>query len=233
MKAISLQVQTRMLQGRKVNQLRTKALMPGVIYGKGIPSQVVEMALSEFSHVYQAAGETGLVELKLGSETRPVLIKSVQVHPVTNKFLHVDFYQVDLKTEVTANVPLKIIGTAPAVADKLGLLLQLLDEVEVEALPTDLPEFMEVDISKLVAVADAIVVSELNVQPEITVVTDGNLEVVKIGELVSKETEAEVKAEEEKAQQAQAEAPVTTPGAPVEANVPGVTPQAAPAKTEK
>jgi len=230
MKAIQLQAQPRVIQGRKVSQLRTRALLPGVIYGKGIASLPIEIRLPEFSEVYATAGETGLVELKLGNDARPALIKKVQVHPVTNRFLHVDFYQVDLKTKVTANVPLKIVGVAPAVTDKVGVLLQLLDEVEVEALPTDLPEYLEVEISKLGQVGDTIAVSQLTVPSQITVLTTGNLEVVKIGDLISKEAEAQVKAEEEQAQQAQAEAPVTTPAGATEV-APVATPTA-PAKTE-
>ncbi|HCS79237.1 TPA: 50S ribosomal protein L25 [Patescibacteria group bacterium] len=233
MKAIRLHAQPRILRGRKVSQLRARAFVPGVIYGKGIASQAIEMALPEFSQVYAATGETGLVELNLGSDVRPALIKSVQVHPVTNKFLHVDFYQVDLKTKVTAHVPLKITGAAPAVTDRLGVLLQLINEAEVEALPTDLPEYLEVDISKLAQIGDTILIGQLTVSPAVTVLTSGSLEVVKIGELISRETEAEVKAEEEKAQQLQAEAAAvtpTTPAGPAEAVT--STPQV-PAKAEK
>lgn len=208
MKKTPLNAQKRVIIGNKVKNLRKKNLIPANIFGKKIKSLSISVSEDDFAKVYQIAGETGLVELTIDGEIRPVLIKLVQVHPVTNKPLHIDFYQVDLNEKVSANVPLKIIGISPAIATNLGILLQLTNEVEVEALPADLPENIEVDISVLAAVGDTILVSGLVLPKGVVVITDKETEVAKIGELITKQAEAEAaKAEAEKAaaQSAQAE----------------------------
>ena len=127
------------------------------------------------------------MELELDGKKLPVLIHNVSYHPVTNQTLHADFYAVDLKEKVEANVPLLIIGESPAVKDKTGVLLINLDELHVEALPQDLPEKIEVDIANLVKLDDAIKVADLPVSDKIKILTDLELEVAKIAPLVVKE----------------------------------------------
>ena len=92
--------------------------------------------------------KTGVVELQLKGETkvRPVLIHNVQLHPVTDQPLHADFYQVSLKEKVTTEIPVELVGESPAVKEQAGVLTQPLSEVEVEALPTELPDKFEEDI---------------------------------------------------------------------------------------
>jgi len=104
--------------------------------------------------VFQAAGETGLVQLTVEGEekVRPVLIHRVQLDPVTDRLVHVDFHQVDLKETLIAKVPVELVGEAPAAKQGLGILIQPIAEVEVEALPTDLPEKFEVEVCGLAAV---------------------------------------------------------------------------------
>src|SRR3990167_7969915 len=89
----------------------------------------------DFSKVYDAAGETGIVDLAVDNQKKPVLIRNVQIHPVTDEPLHIDFYQVNLAEKVKVNVPLEVVGEAPAVEKKIGLLLTPVSELEIEALP--------------------------------------------------------------------------------------------------
>lgn len=201
MKKHTLTATARELVGRKVKQLRAQNLIPGTVYGKGVKSVSVAVALDAFESVYEEAGETGLIELLLGKEVRPVLVHTVQVDPVTDALLHVEFHQVDLKEKVHANVPVEFVGESPAVAQKMGVLLTVLDEVEVEALPTDLPEKITVDVAVLTEVDQEVKVSQLQVAPGVSVLTDGSLTVVKVGPLVTKEAEAQA-AEEAAAAQA-------------------------------
>jgi large subunit ribosomal protein L25 len=205
MKKISLQVQERLLLGRKVKQLRTARILPATIYGKKVPSMSVQVSQDDFAGAFKAAGETGLIELQVGGSVRPVLVKGIQVHPVSGFPLHVDFYQVDLKEKVSANVPLEVVGEAPAVAEKIGALLTLIDEIEVEALPTDLPENIEVDVSGLAKIGDVLQVKDLKLPSGVVALTDGTQEVVRIDELISKE--AEEQAKEEQAAAAEAATP--------------------------
>lgn len=220
MKKYFLKATTRDLVGRKVKKLRQQGLLPATVYGKSTKSVSITVKHDEFENIYKDAGETGLVELIVEGEKttglpagRQVLVHSVQVHPISRTPLHVEFHQVDLKEKVHANVPVVLVGEAKAVADKIGVLLTLLDEVEVEALPTDLPEKIEVDISALAEVNQEFKVSDLNIPTGVTLLSDPAVVVVKIGALVTKEAEAEVKAEEA------AEAAAAAEAAPVEGEV--------------
>ncbi|RJR14795.1 50S ribosomal protein L25 [Candidatus Microgenomates bacterium] len=199
MKRIPLTAQKRTVVGRKVKQLRKQGFVPASVFGNQIQSVSIQVSTEAMRKVYQEAGETGLIDLQEGQEVRPVLIKNIQSHPVTGAMLHVDFYQVNLKEKVTAQVPLEQTGTAPAVTNNIGVLLTLADEVEVEALPTDLPENIVVDIASLTQVDDVIKVSNLQIPQGVTILTDPETEVVKIGELVQAEPEPEPVTEGEEA----------------------------------
>lgn len=201
-----LKVEKRTVLGKKVKKLRKSGILPANIYGKDLKSQAVQIALSDFLSVFKETGETGLVELELDSQTRPVLIKNLQLEYVDRTPVHVDFYQVNLKEKVKTMVPLVFTGEPKAVVDKLGLLLTPVSEIEVEALPADLPENIEVNVENLAAVGNQILVSDLKVASVVTVLTDQEQVVVKIDELVSKETQEEVAAEQAAKEQAEAPA---------------------------
>jgi len=213
MKKYSLTAQTRDIVGRKVKQLRKLGQIPATVYGKNVKSISVAVQGDAFEKVYKEAGETGLVELSVGGDTRPVLVHTLQRNPVSNSLLHIEFHQVDLKEKVHANVPLVLTGDAPAVVGKVGVLLTLIDEVEVEALPTDLPEKLTVDISCLAQVNQEVKVGELKIPSGVTLLTDKDQSVVRVGALISKEAEAEAAAEAAAAATAAAEAAAAAPPA--------------------
>lgn len=196
MKKHTLSAQKRDLVGRKVKQLRKQGMLPAAVYGKKVKSASLSVKLDEFAKVYKEAGESGLIELKVDSEVKPVLIHNVQKDPVKGLPLHVEFFQVDLKEKVHAKVPIEFVGEPAAIAQKQGVLLTILDEIEVEALPADLPEKIMVDVSALAAVDQEIKVSDLNVPAAVTVLTDPGQTLVKVGALVTKEAKAEAAAEE-------------------------------------
>jgi len=156
-----LKAQERKLTGRKVEQLRREGILPMNIYGKKIKSFAIQAEAKDFEEVFEKTGETGLIEVQVDGDNRPVLAHNVQTDPVTDQVIHVDLLQVDLKQKVTANIPVEITGEAPAEKQGLGTLVQYIDEVEVEALPTDLPEKFEVDASGLTEVDQAIFVKNL------------------------------------------------------------------------
>lgn len=203
-------VEKRKIFGKKVKNLRKQGILPANIYGKNIKSLSVQLPVKDFDSVFEEIGETGLLELAVVGEDkiRPVLIHNVQLDPVSSQLIHADFFQVDLKEKVTTMVPLEIVGEALAVKDKKGVLLHTLNEVEVEALPTDLPEKIEVDVSALSEVDQEAKVGELKVPSGVTILTDSGLVVCKIGPLVTAEMEEEIKKEEEAAAAAAAEAAV-------------------------
>lgn len=202
MKKHSLTATARTQVGRKVKILRKEGKLPATVYGKGIKSASVTIAGDAFAKVYAEAGETGLIELHVDRDTRPVLVHNVQVDPVSNARLHVEFHQVDLKEKVHAKVPVELVGESPAIAQKLGVLLTVLNDIEVEALPAELPEKIEVDVTRLVGVDQEVKVSDITLASGVTVLTDAGLTVVKVGPLVTKEAEAQAVAEEAAAAEA-------------------------------
>lgn len=203
--------------GKKVKKLRREGLLPANVYGKDIKSQSLELPLVDFQKVFSEAGETGLVDLKVGAQTIPVLIHSLQTD-YRRTPLHADFFKVNLKEKVTAMVPVEIVGEPKAVTDQLGLLMEITQEIEVEALPTDLPENVPVNVEHLASVDDQITVADLKSPPTITITSDPNLVIVKIGELVSKE------AQEQAAEEAAAAEAAAAEGGEGEAPVEGETP---------
>lgn len=208
MEQIPLAAQKRSVLGRKVKQLRKEGIIPAHVFGHKVKTVHVQVKAGEFHKVFEKAGETGIINLSVDSEKRPVLVRNLQIHPVTDEPLHIDFYQVNLTEKVKVNVPLEIVGEAPAVEKKIGLLLTPVSEVEIEALPADLPENIEVDITKLSEIGSEIKVKDLKVdRSKVEVLTDEELVVAQIGELVTKEMEAvEAEIEAEQAEAA-AEAP--------------------------
>lgn len=205
MKKYELKVTKRTTLGKKVKKLRKEGIFPANIYGKELKSIAVQVPFKEFEKVFKEAGETGLVDVTVDGEIRPILIHNVQYDHVTRVPLHADFYQVNLKEKVKTMVPVVTIGEPKAVSDKVGLLLQQLSEIEVEALPTDLPEKIEVNVEPLSAVDEQITVADLKVPAGVAVLTDAPQVVVKIGELVTKEAQEEAAAAAAAAEAAKAE----------------------------
>lgn len=226
MKKHTLAASIRTMLGRKAKALRRQGQLPATVYGKNVKSVSVAVDTSQFEKLYAQVGETGLVELRLDDQMRPVLINRVQMHPVTRAPLHIEFHHVDLAENVKANVPVELVGEAAAVAAKKGVLLTILDEVEVEALPTNIPQKIELDIANLAEVDQELKVRDLKVPHGVTIVTDSQQTLVKVGSLVSKEAEAEA-AQEAKAAEAAAAQTAQAPAAEGEA------PQEAPTPSEK
>lgn len=209
---IKLKVQKRKITGRKIRKLRQQGILPGNIYGKDVKSLAVQLPMKDFKTAFNQAGETNIIQISVDKETkaRPVLIHNVHLHPVSDEFLHADFHQVDLTKKVTVNIPIKRKGEAPAVS-KGGILLQLMDEVEVEALPTDLPDKFEINVSKLEEIGQGISLKDLKVSSKVKLMTD-NLDqlIVKIEEPTKEEEKPEEKPEEEEVaegEEPEAEAP--------------------------
>ena len=200
MDKIVLNAKQRKLFGRKVKKLRREGILPGNVFGKGIKSLAVEVDLKEFSEVFKKAGETHVIYLEISKKQKPVLIQNVQLDPVSDDYLHVDFMQVDLTKKVTASVPVEVVGESEAEKTGLGTVVQYINEVEVECLPTDIPEQIQADISKLKTLEDTVVVADLKTSDKVTVLNEADQILVKVEE-VKEEVEEEVVAQEEEKEQ--------------------------------
>lgn len=195
---LKLKASKREIFGRKVKKLRREGILPANIFGAKIKSLAIQLPLKEFLEVYQKAGETSVIELLVEGEKepRPVLIHNVCVDPVDNSFLHCDFRQVSLTEKITANIPIELVGEAPAESQKLGVLVQMLQEIEVEALPTNLPEKFVVDVSGLTQVDQTVTVGDLKVPEGVKIINSPSQILVKI-EPPTKEEVAPPPTEEE------------------------------------
>lgn len=210
MKSILLKADEREVAGKRVKKLRQTGKLPVGVYGKDSKSLSLSVDTKEFLKVYDQAGETGLVELQFASKKLPTLIADVQWHPLTRLPLHAQFHAVNLTEKIKANVPVELVGESPAVQNKIGLLLQTLMEVEVEALPADLPEKLTIDVSGLTEVDQQITVGELKIPSGVELLTSKEEIIVKVAPAVS--AQAKKEAEEEAAKKAAA----ATAAAPVE-----------------
>ncbi len=157
MEKIALKAKVRKQVGRKVKLLRKEGFLPANIYGKKIKSESIQIDLKEFLDVYKKVGDTKLLYIN----DRPVLVANIQKDPVSDALLHIDFHQVDLKEKVEAKVPVGLTGESPAEKQSIGTVVQYLNEIEVEALPADLPDKFEIDISKLSEVDQMVHVKDL------------------------------------------------------------------------
>lgn len=196
MKHPQLKAEERKILGKKVKKLRREGFLPGNVYGKGLNSHALQVNLSEFETVYKEAGETGLVDLSYDGKTKPVLIKNLQQNFATRTLLHVDFYQVNLKEKVKTTVPVVLTGEAKAVTDKVGLVLQTLTDIEIEALPDKLPENIEIPVEHLAEIGDQVTVADVKAPEEVTILTDPSQTIVKIAEPTVEEPEPVTEAAE-------------------------------------
>lgn len=210
MKRPVLKAEERKILGKKIKTLRREGILPGNVYGKGLSSIALQVQLADFDKVHREVGDTGLIELELNGKTHPVLVKNLQLNYKSHTPLHADFYQVNMKEKVKATVPLVLVGEAKAVTEKIGLLLQTLSDVEIEALPDHLAENIEVNVEHLAAIDDHILVENLKAPEGVEILSAPDQTVVKIAELVVAEpepTEEEVAAAAEGETPAEGEAP--------------------------
>jgi len=194
---LKLKAEKRKLTGRKVKQLRREGIVPANIFGKKIKSLAIQATETDLDKIYKEAGETTLVEINLeGDKTKMdkhvVLISDIQSDPVTDKLLHIDFREVDLKEKVKAQVPVELVGESPAEKQGLGTVVQYINEIEVEALPTDLLEKFELDQVVLENVNDVFMVKDLKFDKNKIAIELNDEEIIaKVEELREEEVEPE------------------------------------------
>jgi large subunit ribosomal protein L25 len=204
MKRYKLTAETRKITGKQVKKLRREGILPANVYGKDIKSLSLQLPLKDFISVFDEAGETGVIDLTYGKDTVPVLIHNLHTD-YRNTPLHADFFKVNLKEKVTAMIPVEFTGEAKAESEKIGLLEKITNEVEVEALPTELPEKFELNVEPLANVGDQITVEMLHKPEGVEILSDPNLVIAKIGELVSKEAQEQAAEEAAAAEAASVE----------------------------
>lgn len=191
---LSITVQTRTTQGRDVRKLRREGFLPGVIYGNNAVGVLIQIPYNDFVRLYREAGRTRVIDVSVEGKTYHCLVQDIDVDPVQDTARHVDFLSVNMNKKVVVSVPLEFVGISDAVVAG-GVLNENLKEVEVEALPSKVPESIQVDISKLVTMQDNIYVSELPSSKDYTFVTEADVVVASVVEPQAEEPQTAETAE--------------------------------------
>jgi large subunit ribosomal protein L25 len=167
--------------GKKVAYLRRDGRLPAVVYGRGLSSDNVSVDAHEFEQLRRKAGPNTLIDLSVdGGKATPILVHDVQLHRITRVPLHADLYVVRMTEELTVDVPLVSDGTSDAVENAGGMLLHVLENVRVRALPDHLPQSIHYSVESLRTFDDAIYVRDLAIPADATLLTDGDEIVAKV-----------------------------------------------------
>ncbi len=171
----SLSLSQRTVTGKKVKQLRRQGILPVHMYGSGIDAQSLQGTAGELRRLLPQVGTNVPVSIEVeGSDQENIcFVREVQRHPVTEDLLHIDFMRVDVTQTISAEVPITLVGSAPA-TQQGGTLLQSLTSLLVEALPMDIPVSIEADISGLDDFDKSIVVSDISVGDNVAILTDSD-----------------------------------------------------------
>jgi len=191
MEGLKLEADKRDILGKKTRFLRREGITPAHLFGHGLESQALQCDTAKLNKLIARAGRTRLVSLgvKGDKEPRSVFIREIQRDPRTGELLHVDLFQVRKAEKIKVDVPIILVGEAPIMKTKGYTLIHSLTSLSIECLPDKLPPQIEVDLSPLEEVGQAIHVSDITLSPDITLHTD-------LEQMVVKVTEARVEVEE-------------------------------------
>jgi len=194
---MELKTVKREVLGRKVKSLRAKGWLPAELYGRGTKNEHISVLINDFKSVFKRAGESTVINLIVDDKPRPVLIYDYKINPLTHDFQSVDFYEVKMDEQITATTPIVFVGEAPAVKEKGGVLIKAMDEIEVEALPANLPHELIVDLNSLTEIGQSLFVKDIKIKGDFKILVDLETVVATISEPgVEEEEEAPISVEE-------------------------------------
>ncbi len=194
---LNLQASKREILGKKTRFLRRQGVTPAHLFGHGIKSLALQCDTPKLQQIIAQAGTTRLISLGIEGDKQPrsVFIREIQRDVCNEELLHVDFYQIKRTEKIRVDVPIVLVGEAPAMKEKGRLLTHSLTSLSIESLPDNLPPQIEINLSPLEEIGQAIYVKDIAFSPDITVMTDPEQMVVKVSE--ARVVEEEVVAEEE------------------------------------
>lgn len=169
---MDLSVKPREIVGKKVRSLRREGFVPAELYGHGLKNVHLSVVAKEFNKVLKEAGTSTVVTLVLNTQKHSALIHDVVRNYLTNEVEHIDFYEVRMDEKITARVPLEFIGEAPAIKAHGAVVNKAMSEIEVEALPQNLPHSLTIDLSVLTDLNQSIYVRDITVPKGVEVLVD-------------------------------------------------------------
>ena len=170
--------------------VRSNGMVPAVVYGAGIENTIVSVPAADFKKVFAQVGESEVVDLIVDGHTYSVLVQDVHRDPIRGHAIHVDFLAIDMKKKITVMVPVEFEGVSPAVKAGTGSLVKIVHEIEIEALPKDLPHALHVSIESLVTNQDKIHVSDITVPAGVVILTGADEVVALVAQLVEEKEES-------------------------------------------
>ncbi len=170
---MELAVKTRIKLGKGVKALRKEGLVPAELYGHGLPNVHLSVPVKDFNKVFKAAGTSTVVTLLIEKDKKPAIIHEVLHDALSGDVSHIDFYQVRMDEKIRAKVPLEFLGIPPAIKEKGAVLNRSMTEIEVEALPQDLPHAISVDLSLLDDLNKSIYVNDLKLPKGVKALVEG------------------------------------------------------------
>ena len=199
MDVVTLKLSPRSVTGKKVKRLRRDGVVPVHVYGRGVESQALQAEGQVLRRVLLKVGTNIPISLELDGDKGENIsfVREVQRHPVTEDVLHVDFLRVDVSRVIQAEVPITLTGTAPAVRELGGTLLQPLLSLLVEALPMNVPPSLEMDVSELDDFEKGIYVRDIELEATVTLITDPDELIARVSQPRIEVEEEEVAEEEE------------------------------------
>ena len=202
MEQIELQTASRQVLGKKVRFLRRQGIIPVHLFGHGIEAVALQTDAAQLHQVLSQAGKTKIISLSLDKAKTPrnVMVRETQRNPLTGELLHVDFYQVIMGEKVQVEVPVALVGEAPALKSKDNMLAQELYSLSIECLPDHVPDSVELDLASLTEAEQSIQVKDITLGEGVTVLNDPERVVVKISVQPVEKIEEVVAEAPEKAQ---------------------------------
>ncbi len=173
-----------------LTQLRGEGSVPAVIYGPQEDAAAVSVDVKEFAAVWGETGGSAIVLLEGVGDDKEALIQDVVFHPVSGKVLHVDFYVIERGKKLTVTVPLEYVGEAPAEKQN-GVVVKILHEVEMEVLPSKIPQSIEVDLTKLEDISSTITIGDLDFPESADIALDDGEAVASMSEVAEEPEEPE------------------------------------------
>ena len=208
---IELAVSRREAMGKAAKHLRKAGIIPANIFGHHEPSLAIQFDADAFEHLRRSRGARGIISLHIAGDSQPhtALIRHVERDAISGKILHVDFFRISMSERITVKAPLHLTGEAPAVKLENGVLLHLLDTLEIECRASDIPESLSVDVSSMTAIDDILYAKDVPLPENLTLITAPDEPVAKVAATRAEVAEATTEAAETPAPAASAESGTT------------------------
>ncbi len=184
---MELIAQKREIFGKKTKNLRKEGFIPAELYGYGVKNLHLMVKTTDFERAFDEAGKNIIINLMVDGAFHSVLIYDYQNDYLTGKFLNIDFYEVRMDEKINTSVPIEFIGEAPAVKEKDAILVKTMNEVQVEALPQNLPSKLVADLGVLMEIGQSLFIKDIKTKGDFEILVDSETVIATASEMMPEE----------------------------------------------